>query len=362
MTQQYKTVGILGGGQLGQMSAIAAKKLGIKTHIYCPEKNCPASHVADKTTTASYEDQDALKRFAEDVDVITYEFENIPVSTVQYLKHTKPVYPDETLLNVSQHRGSEKSFLNKSGLSTAAWNVVTDPKMLNDTINDMVGIEFILKTTRFGYDGKGQARFSAGDDSVLKWKELNTDEIIIEQAIDFDYEISVIIARDQFGKTALYGPSLNEHKNGILHKSIVPTPIPEEIKNTALSMTEKLAVAINLRGVLAVEYFITKDGRVLANEIAPRTHNSGHWTMDACAISQFENHIRTVCGLDVGSADAHSPAIMINLIGDDILDEAKWNAMDNAIFHSYGKEEIKPGRKMGHVNIINPTDEQIDNL
>lgn len=362
MTNQYKTIGILGGGQLGRMSAIAAKKLGIKTVIYSPGDNEPAAQIADNHINAPYEDADKLKEFASLVNVVSYEFENIPVNTIQTLKQWVEVYPDASLLDVSQHRGSEKDFLQKSGLPTAVCTVVSSADAIAKAINDMPGSDFILKTTRFGYDGKGQTRFSAGDDSIAKWKELNTDEIIIEQVIDFDYEISVVVARDHNGKVVLYDPALNKHEGGILKTSIVPAPIPDNIKDKAHSLTKTLAEAINLRGVLAIEFFVTKSGEVLANEIAPRTHNSGHWTIDACKVSQFENHIRTVCGMEAADPDRHSSAVMINLIGDDVLDLQKYEAMDNAIIHLYGKDDVKPGRKMAHINIINPSQEFLDSL
>jgi len=361
-----KTIGILGGGQLGRMSAIAAEKLGIESIIFCPEADGPASQVATKTINASYDDQDALKAFASQVDVVSYEFENIPVDTIETLKEWKPVYPDVTLINVSQHRGSEKSFLNQSGLSTANWHVVHSAEEIIPACNDMGCSEFIAKTTRFGYDGKGQTRLSleklTDETSRDKWSSLNTDEVIIEQAIDFEYEISVVVARDQFGDSVFYGPSLNTHKDGILHHSLYPAPISEDIKKRSIDLTKTLAEAIDLRGVLAIEYFVTKDGDILANEIAPRTHNSGHWTMDACESSQFDNHIRTVCGLPVADPAPHSSVLMLNLLGSAITEREKWESMDNVVFHDYGKADIKEGRKMGHVNILQPSNDFLSSL
>lgn len=358
MKLETKTLGILGGGQLGRMSAMAAARLGIQTHIYCPEENCPASHVAAKTFTASYEDKRKLKEFAESVDVISYEFENIPLETVRYLQKLKPVYPDDRLLEVAQDRGKEKKFLNNIGIPTAQWAVVNSVKELQNRITEMDRSEYILKTTRFGYDGKGQVSLSNPDDSKSCWKKLNSKEIIIEEKVDFACEISLVIARDKLAQTAIYGPILNEHKNHILAKSTVPAPIPDHIAKEARKLTQHLADAVDLIGVLALELFMTKDGRLLANEIAPRTHNSGHWTIDACSVSQFEQHVRTVCDMPVAPPGRHSDAVMVNLIGIDAKNLAPWLETPYASLHLYGKDEIREGRKMGHATVLKPkTDE-----
>lgn len=348
-----KTLGILGGGQLGRMSAMAAARLGIKTHIYCPDTDCPASHVAAKTFTAPYEDQSALKAFAESVDVISYEFENIPLETVRYLQRHKPVYPDDRLLEVAQNRGKEKKFLNDIGIPTVQWALAHSAKEAQDLINDMGRSEYILKTARFGYDGKGQVSYDSGD-VKSHWNILKSNEIIIEEKINFACEISLIIARDKLGQTALYGPALNEHRNHILAKSTVPAPIPDHVAEEARKLAEHLATAIDLVGVLTLEMFITEDNRLLANEIAPRTHNSGHWSIDACSVSQFEQHVRTVCGMPVAPPNRHSNAIMVNLIGKDAENLAPWLEMKGASLHLYGKDEIREGRKMGHVTILKP--------
>lgn len=354
MILESKILGILGGGQLGRMSAMAAARLGIRTHIYCPEEDAPASHVAARTFTGAYEDKRKLKAFADSVDVITYEFENIPIETVRYLQQHKPVYPDDRLLEVSQHRGREKKFLNDIGIPTVQWGVAASAKELQQIITDMGRSEYILKTTRFGYDGKGQVSCRSDEDAKAKWKVLKSDEVIVEEKTDFACEVSVIIARDKLGQSAIYGPSLNEHKGGILAKSTMPAPIPDHTAAAARKMAEHLADAVDLIGVLALEMFVLRDGRILANEIAPRTHNSGHWTIDSCTVSQFEQHVRTVCGLTVGPPGRHSDAVMINLIGSDVKKLAPWLEMKGACLHLYGKYDIREGRKMGHVTILKP--------
>ena len=352
MYVESKILGILGGGQLGRMSAMAAARLGIKTHIYCPDEDSPASQVAAYTFVGDSLDKRKLKAFADSVDVITYEFENIPLETVRYLQKYKPVLPDDRLLEIAQNRVTEKQFLNDIGIQTPEWRVAYKASDIETNVNDMKGSEFILKTTRFGYDGKGQASYSVGDDSKAKWKLLNSKEIIIEQRIDFACEISVIIARDKLGQTALYGPVLNEHKNHILHKSTYPAPIPDALGQRARKMAELLADAVDLVGVMALEMFLTRDGDILANEIAPRTHNSGHYSIDACTVSQFEQHARTVCGMPIAPPGFHSDAVMINLIGRDVKKLAPWLETKGACLHLYGKEEIKDGRKMGHVTLL----------
>ena len=353
MKMESKILGILGGGQLGRMSAMAAARLGIITHIYCPEEGCPASLVTPHFTCADYEDQKALEEFASQVDVISYEFENIPLETVEFLKKFKPVYPDSKLLESSQNRLKEKQFLNDIGIATAPWSPCHKAEDITAVLKDWNATECIIKTARFGYDGKGQIFHKDNDNIQENWSKLKTDEAVIEGVINFDYEISIIVARDLFGGIAAYPSVQNEHKNHILSKTIAPADIPDAIQTKAREMAEKVAAAVELVGVLALELFVTKDGDVIANEIAPRTHNSGHWTIDACAVSQFENHVRCVCGLPVGSTTPHSAAEMINLVGiDDMNDIPQYLAMENAHVHLYGKTEAREGRKMGHVTIL----------
>ena len=348
------TLGILGGGQLGRMSVLAAARLGIKVHIYTPDEDSPAGQVAAKTFTGEYGDKKKLKKFAESVDVVSYEFENIPVETVRYIRKLRPVYPNDRLLEISQNRIAEKNYLNDIGIPTAKWAPVRSAHDIELAVSEIGGKKFILKTARLGYDGKGQLIHRLGDDPDASWRKLNSEELILEEMVDYTSEVSVIIARDMHGRSALYGPVLNEHKNHILSRSIVPAPMHARTTGLARETAHLLADAAGLVGVLALEMFITKDGRILANEIAPRTHNSGHWTIDACACSQFEQHVRTVCGLPVGEPARHSDAEMINLIGKDVTKIAKWYKTENACVHLYGKSEIKDGRKMGHVTILKP--------
>jgi len=346
------TLGILGGGQLGQMSAKAAKKLGIKTVILTPDEDSPASQVADETIQAPYEDQDALQTFADKVDVISYEFENIPVATVKFLKKLKPVYPEENLLEVAQDRLIEKQFLNTHGIPTAKWKKIENASDIKNALSEWDTKQCIIKTTRFGYDGKGQQFIKSLSQIEKSWANLNADIAIAEEVIDFNCEISVVVARDAHGKMETYGPCLNDHKNHILHKTTLPAPVSEEVSASALDKTKKLAEALDLRGVMALELFVTKDNRILANEIAPRTHNSGHWTIDACEISQFENHVRTVCGLDAAPANRTHDCEMINLIGEDINNLGLYQNNEKAYIHDYNKKDVREGRKMGHVTIL----------
>lgn len=348
------TLGILGGGQLGRMSALAAARLGIKTHIFCPESESPASQVAARTFQADYLDKKALRSFARSVDFISYEFENIPVDAIEFLEKLKPVFPDSTLLRIAQHRPSEKAFLNQIGIPTARWAVATHPDDVLNTLQDWGVSDCILKTTRFGYDGKGQARFRRSDDLKNIWRNFDSNEIIIEELIDFKCEISCIAARDSRGRIAIFDPVLNQHRDHILSKSTVPAPLSPTLFRKARTYVSRLAKAINLRGVLALEMFVTRSGQLLANEIAPRTHNSGHWTIDACAVSQFEQHVRTVCGLPIGSTARHSDVVMLNLIGDDVNCVPSYLAKKNACIHLYGKEEVRKGRKMGHITLLKP--------
>lgn len=346
-----KALGILGGGQLGRMSAQAAAKLGIKTVIFTPETNSPAAQVADETIVADYLDHESLQKFSRIVDVISYEFENIPVETVEYLSKLKPVYPEKRTLEVSQDRISEKTFLNSIGIPTTRWEKVENAQKIDGILEKWGKSECILKTARFGYDGKGQSRYTIGDNPDETWRKLKSDHIIAEEIIDFSSEISVIVGRDRFGKIVTYGPMMNEHRHHILHKTTFPAAIAAPVAAKSIEMATTLAQQIDLRGVITLEMFITKDGGILANEIAPRTHNSGHWTIDACSMSQFELHVRTVCGLPALDP-ACNAAEMLNLIGDDVLDIAQYKNQPGVFMHTYGKTETRPGRKMGHVTTV----------
>ncbi len=352
MKMESKILGILGGGQLGRMSALAAARLGITTHIYCPESGCPASLVTPHFTCAEYDDKEALKNFADQVDVISYEFENIPLETVEFLTDLKPVYPGTKLLEVSQDRTREKAFLNEIGIETTRWAPCENPGDISTTLETWQTSKCIIKTARFGYDGKGQIKLDVKDNIPEKWAELNTQHAVIEEIINFDFEVSVVTSRDLMGNIQSYPPVLNDHKNHILSKTTYPAPLSDTLSTQAVEMAETLGAQVNLVGVLTLELFVTKDGRLLANEIAPRTHNSGHWTIDACAVSQFEQHVRAVCGLPVADPAPYQQAEMINLIGDDVKDIPKYLETPGACVHLYGKTESRPSRKMGHVTIL----------
>ncbi len=355
----HVTLGILGGGQLGRMSAMAAARLGIEVIIYCPEIDCPASYVAKETITAAYDDEAALRDFSEKTNVISYEFENIPIKTVEYLEKLKPgsVLPERTLLDVSQDRLKEKSFLNGLNIETVRWKEVKTIEDIEQACHEWGSKSFVIKTTRFGYDGKGQVK--GNSENILEDQDLEAflnaakdQALIMEEFSAFDYEISVIAARDKHGKTEFYGPMLNEHKNHILHKTTVPCGSSEAVIKKSREIAERIANAVNLAGVLTVEFFVCNSDTVLVNEIAPRTHNSGHWSIDACCVSQFENHVRCVCGLNVGSPGRHSDSGMLNLIGSDIKEIDGYLTQENACIHLYGKKDIKDGRKMGHITTL----------
>lgn len=355
MTYNPKTIGILGGGQLGRMAAMAAFRLGMRVCAYTDEENSPISQIVPFTFVGAYDDKKKLQAFAESVDAITYEFENIPVETIRHLQKFRPVYPDDKVLEIAQHRIREKQFLNDVGIPTTRWAAISRAGDITTAMEDLEFKSAILKTARFGYDGKGQVKITQGEDPKAAWKSLNTTEAILEETVDFSCEISVIIGRDLVSQVALYGPILNEHKNHILSRSTVPAPIPHEIAEKARNLTHTLAEAIGLVGVLCVEFFVTADGRLLANEIAPRPHNSGHWTIEACTCSQFEQQVRTVTGMLVGGPNRHADAVMINLIGEDVNSLNKYYEKPNASVHLYGKLDPRPGRKMGHVTFLNPS-------
>ena len=346
-------IGILGGGQLGRMIALAAAGIGYRCHVYCPERDAPAAEVAAHATCASYDDRAALAAFARAVDVVTLEFENIPTETVEQISATTPVRPGARALAVAQDRIGEKAFLNGIGIATARFAAIASADDLRRAM-DEVGAPAILKTARFGYDGKGQRAIRAGSDPVAAWRGLGVDRAILEARVDFEREISVVLARGVDGGTAAFDAVENRHENGILRTSRVPARIPSEVHERARSITVRIAQALDYVGVLAVEFFVTRDGAALVNEIAPRVHNSGHWTVDACAASQFEQAVRAVCGLPLAGAGRHADAVMTNILGAEIEDWPRILAEPGARLHLYGKAEARPGRKMGHVTRLFP--------
>lgn len=347
---QGATIGILGGGQLGRMLSVAASRLGFKTHIFEPGANPPAGHVADRVTTASYDDDIALTNFAKTVDVITYEFENIPTSALDTLEALCPIHPNRRALATSQDRLTEKQFLQSLGLNTAPFATV-------DTLDDLtaaisaVGTPAILKTRRFGYDGKGQARIMTPDDAAKAHDDMASAPSLLEGFVDFTCEVSVIAARGQHGDIACYDPGENIHRDGILHTTTVPATLTTAQRTDAVLLAARILNELDYVGVMGVELFVTPQG-LIVNEFAPRVHNSGHWTQNGCAIDQFEQHIRAVAGWPLGDGKRHSDVTMENLIGDDMNNVASLAAEPNTALHLYGKSETKPGRKMGHVNRI----------
>jgi len=346
------TIGILGGGQLGRMLAVAASRLGLRTHIYEPAANPPAADVAHRVTTAPYEDAEALAAFAASVDVVTYEFENIPTSALDILEALRPIRPNRRALAISQDRLLEKTFLNGEGLATAPWCSVEDAKDL-ETALDRIGTPAILKTTRLGYDGKGQARIMAPEDAAEALAAMAGQPAVLEGFIDFSREISVIAARGVTGEIAAYDPGENVHKSGILHTTTVPAHIPPGLRSDAVLIAARILNALGYVGVMGVELFVTPKG-LIVNEIAPRVHNSGHWTQNACAVDQFEQHIRAVAGWPLGDGSRFADVEMLNLIGDDVLRVPDLAREAGTAIHLYGKAEARPGRKMGHVNRVKP--------
>ncbi|WP_417259474.1 5-(carboxyamino)imidazole ribonucleotide synthase [Celeribacter sp.] len=344
------TIGILGGGQLGRMLSVAASRLGFKTCIFEPGADCPASHVANTHIQASYEDEAALKQFAAACDVVTYEFENVPTSALNLIESIVPIRPNRRALAVSQDRMSEKAFLSELGLKVAPFAAVHDADTLAAAITQ-VGTPAILKTRRFGYDGKGQARIMSPDDADAALADMAGADAVLEGFVAFSHEVSVIAARGQAGDISCFDPGENVHLDGILHTTTVPARLTPAQRTDAVLLAAKILNALDYVGVMGVELFVTKEG-LIVNEIAPRVHNSGHWTQNGCTIDQFEQHIRAVAGWPLGDGKRHSNVEMLNLIGDDV-DRIPELAKNGSVgIHLYGKAEVKAGRKMGHVNTI----------
>ncbi|MFO0992943.1 MAG: 5-(carboxyamino)imidazole ribonucleotide synthase [Hyphomicrobiales bacterium] len=342
------TIGILGGGQLGRMLALAAGQLGLKCHILAPQGDNPAFQVADSYTVARYDDEAALAGFAKSVGVVTYEFENVPAATAAFLDRLVPLAPNAQALEISQDRLTEKTFISTIA-RVAPFAPVDNAADLTAAIAK-TGSPGVLKTRRLGYDGKGQARFALGDDAEAAFATIGRAPAILEGFVSFEREISVIAARSWSGEVAVYDVPENQHENHILRHSIVPAKISKSTAKAARDIAAKVVAALDYVGVIGVEMFVGKDEGLLVNEIAPRVHNSGHWTMDACAVSQFEQHIRAVAGWPLGDPSRHSDVVMTNLLG---AEADRWReiaAEPGACLHLYGKSESRPGRKMGHVN------------
>ena len=349
---QGAVIGILGGGQLGRMLAVAAARLGLRAHVYDPAADCPAAQVCAAATHAGWDDAAALARFAASVDVVTYEWENVPTTALDALEAARPIRPNRRALAVSQDRVSEKTFLNGIGLATAPWAEVTDAATL-DAALARIGCPAILKTARMGYDGKGQARIMAPADAAAALAAMGGQPAVLEGFVAFEREVSVIAARGQDGSVACYDPGENVHRGGILASTTVPARLPPSLRSDAVLLAARILSALDYVGVLGVELFVTRDG-LLVNEIAPRVHNSGHWTQNGCAVDQFEQHIRAIAGWPLGDGSRHSDVVMENLIGDDVLRVPAIAREAGAAIHLYGKAEARPGRKMGHVNRVRP--------
>lgn len=343
------TIGILGGGQLGKMLALAAARLGLRTHVFEPAADPCAGPVVERVVRAGYDDRAALRAFAGGVDVVTYEFENVDLAAIDAIADLVPIRPGRRALEVSQDRLAEKGFLRGLGLATAPFAEVNDAAGLEAALG-AVGAPAILKTRRFGYDGKGQVRIRPGDDPAAVWAAIGAQPAVLEGFVDFEREVSVVAARGLDGTVSAFDPGENVHRDGILHTTTVPAPIPAALATDAVLLAERILNALDYVGVIGVELFVTRQGLVV-NEIAPRVHNSGHWTQDACLIDQFEQHVRAICGWPLGDGARHSDAVMTNLIGADVLPAAD---ITGAGLHLYGKPEARPGRKMGHYTRITP--------
>ena len=345
------TVGILGGGQLGRMLAMAARDLGFRTCIFTPEEDSPASQVADDTIVAPYKREDALDALAEKCDVITYEFENIPVNTAKYLERDFLVRPSSRPLQASQNRLDEKTFLNNLGVPTTTFAAITQ---MDDLIGQgpHMGFPCVLKTQRGGYDGKGQVIVRDKAGLAPGWRDLMLQPIIIESFVPFKRELSIICARGLNGAVAFYPMAENDHRDHILHTSTAPAEVSDMMVMRAEDMARRIVEGLDYVGVLAVELFETEDGSLLVNEIAPRVHNSGHWSIEACQTSQFENHIRAITGMPLGPTTLKHRAVMTNLIGEEINQADMLSQAEDTFVHDYGKHEARPGRKMGHYTTL----------
>jgi 5-(carboxyamino)imidazole ribonucleotide synthase len=351
------TIGILGGGQLARMLALAAAPLGLRCHVYSPEKNSCAFDVVHAGTCASYEDETALGRFAGAVDVITYEFENVPAKTAAFLARRRPVLPDPQVLETTQDRLVEKNFISALKIATAPYAPVHSAMQLAEGVT-AVGLPAVLKTRRLGYDGKGQAKIAKGGDPVAAWRSVHNEPCILEGFIPFEREVSVVAARTRDGKVECFEVTENDHRDHILKTSRVPAKVTPAIAKQARQIATRIAKAFDYVGVLAVEMFVVRKGRrhiVLVNEIAPRVHNSGHWTIDGATVSQFEQHIRAIAGWPLGKPARLGQRVeMTNLIGTEINEATRWLTVPGASVHIYGKGEARARRKMGHVTRVWP--------
>jgi 5-(carboxyamino)imidazole ribonucleotide synthase len=344
------TIGVLGSGQLGRMFAISARRLGYRVHTYSPDRDSPTGQIADEEIDAPYEDLDRVRQFASAVDVVTFEFENVPAATAQAAAEYTLVRPAGEVLHITQHRLREKTFLRRHGFPVTRFERIASAADLQ-----CVAPEFgpaILKTAGFGYDGKGQYRVQSLVDAEAAWEAMGRQEAVLEAVVDFAAELSVIGVRGEDGDCVFYAASVNCHRDGILDVSSAPASFDAKVARQAEEITRGLLNQLNVVGVLCVEFFLTRSGELLVNELAPRPHNSGHLTIDACITSQFEQQLRAVCGLPLGSTEMLRPAAMANLLGEIWASEPNWHdvlALPDVKLHLYGKSEPRPGRKMGHL-------------
>ncbi len=346
------TIGILGGGQLGRMLVLAAARLGFKAHVYCDEDDAPAFDVCHARTFARYDDERSLAHFAGACEAVTFEFENVPAQAASFVAERAPLNPGARALTLTQDRLAEKKFLASLGLQTPAFTAVSSPEEARAAFA-AIGAPSVLKTRRFGYDGKGQAKIDSADGVMAAWTIFEDAPSILEAFVDFEFEASVIAARGQDGDFVAYDPPQNVHENHVLRRSSVPSPLTAAQVAQAKTIARRVADGLDYAGVLAVELFVTKDGALLVNEIAPRVHNSGHWTIDACLVSQFEQHVRAIAGWPLGSPERHADAVMENIIGEEAADWHKLAEGCGAL-HLYGKKELRAGRKMGHITRLGP--------
>lgn len=354
------TLGMLGSGQLGRMFAVAAKRLGYRVHVFSPDKDSPTGQIADLEVQANYDDLDAVAAFAQDVDVVSYEFENVPVDMLETVERYAPVYPGGHVLHTAQHRIREKTFLQSAGIPVTPFHAIHSAEDLQKIGNaDVPGV---LKTATLGYDGKGQIKIESVDELKAAWQELNCDEAVLERWVDFDSELSVVAARGHDGTTEFYGPIANSHSNHILDISVTPTGLPESVANEAIEIARTIMTELNVVGVLCVEFFLASNGKLLVNELAPRPHNSGHLTVDAHVTCQFEQQVRAICGLPLGATTQPRPSAMANLLGDLWQNgEPDWEraiAVSDLKLHLYGKQEARVGRKMGHLTVMADTPDE----
>lgn len=349
------TIGVFGSGQLGRMFAIEARKMGYRVHTFSPETDTPTGQVADIETSAEYNDLDAVRKFARSVDVVTFEFENVPSATVEAAAEFVDVHPRGDILHTTQNRLREKTFLSENGFPVAKFRHIELVDDLYRSFNE-IGVPAVLKTAGFGYDGKGQQKISAVGEVDSAFANLNGADAVLEQFVDFEKEVSVVCARDQLGNFVHYGVIENKHAKHILDVSFAPAEISKKVLKNAVEIACAVAESFDYVGTLCVEYFLTNAGELLINELAPRPHNSGHLTFDACVTSQFEQQLRAVCGLPLGSTEFYHPAAMANLLGDIWADgEPDWElaiSEPNVKLHLYGKAEPRPGRKMGHLTAM----------